>query len=839
MIKYDVSGMTCAACVAHVEKAVKKVDGVDSVDVSLLTCSMTVSGDASPSEVISAVKSAGYGASLSEGDDDFTDKETPKLRKRLITSLCFLLPLMYVSMGHMIGLPLPSFLEGAENTLNFALVQLVLTLIVCVINRKFFISGVKGIIKLSPGMDTLVSLGAGAAVLYGLFVMIEIVFALGRSDTEALMAYRHDLYFESAAMILTLITVGKTLESYSKGKTTSAIKGLLELAPDTAVVIRDGKEVTVKASELSVGEIFLVKAGDRIPADGIVESGDSSVDESALTGESMPVDKSVGDAVSTATVNLNGILYCRITGTGKDTTLSKVIELVKEASATKAPLAKIADKVSGIFVPVVIGIALVTFVIWIALGEGFSFSLARAISVLVISCPCALGLATPVAVMVGNGVGAKNGILFKNAQALENIGGISTMVLDKTGTITEGRPHISETVPAEGVSADELLLLAASLEKHSEHPLARAICSADTLNSDELYAVSDFKVLSGKGLCAVLNDKMLCGGKYEYISETCAVSEKDREYAISLAEKGMTPLFFSYGSKFLGVIAVSDKLKDESAKAISELREMNIRVVMLTGDNRRTAEYIAERVGLPKEDVISDVLPDAKESCVKELSKDGLVAMVGDGINDAPALTRADVGVAIGAGADIAIDAADVILMKSTLEDAVAAVRLSYFAVKNIKQNLFWAFFYNAVCIPLAAGAFYYPFGILLNPMMGAAAMSLSSICVVTNALRLNRAGIYSSDRVKRRKAQRHAPKNTSGENVRYALEIKGMMCEHCEKSVCDALLSFDGVSDVYASHTEGVARFTAPSTLKISAVKKSIKKSGYAVVRVNSGEEN
>jgi len=833
MIKYDVSGMTCAACVAHVEKAVKKVDGIDSVEVSLLTNSMTVSGDATPSEIIAAVKSAGYSASLSEGGNDFEDRETPKLKKRLITSLCFLLPLMYVSMGHMIGLPLPSFLEGAENTFNFALVQLVLTLVVCVINRKFFISGVKGVIKLSPGMDTLVSLGAGAAVIYGLFVMVQILFALKASDTEALMAYRHDLYFESAAMILTLITVGKTLESYSKGKTTNAIKGLLELAPDTATVVRNGEEITVKASELSLGDVFVVKAGERIPADGTVVRGEASVDESALTGESMPVDKSVGSSVSTATVNLNGVLFCRVERTGSDTTLSKVIELVRDASATKAPLAKIADKVSGIFVPVVISIALVTFIAWLLIGQTFSFALARGISVLVISCPCALGLATPVAVMVGNGVGAKNGILFKNAQALENISGISTVVLDKTGTITEGRPHISAMHAAEGVRINELLLYAASLEKHSEHPLARAVCEHESLSDKTLLEVSDFKVLSGNGLCGSVDGELLCGGKLDFISSKCNVGEDMKQKAFSLAEKGMTPLFFSLGEKLLGIIAVSDKVKEQSAKAISELKNMNIRVVMLTGDNRRTAEYIAEHVGLSPKDVISDVLPDMKESCVRELSKDGLVAMVGDGINDAPALTRADVGVAIGAGADIAIDAADVILMKSTLEDAVAAVRLSYHAVKNIKQNLFWAFFYNAVCIPLAAGVFY-PFGILLNPMMGAAAMSLSSICVVSNALRLNRAKIYSNAHDKKRKAHRRPVKPNNGGRVACTLDIKGMMCEHCERSVQDALTAFDGVEDITVSHTEGKARFTAPTSIKMPSVKKALKKEGYPVVNVD-----
>lgn len=835
MIKYDVSGMTCAACVSHVEKAVKKVDGVDSVEVSLLTNSMTVSGDASPSEVIAAVKGAGYCASVSDGENDLVDRETPKLRKRLIASLCFLLPLMYVSMGHMVGLPLPSFLSGAENTLYFALTQLVLTLVVCVINRKFFISGVKGVIKLSPGMDTLVSMGAGAAVAYGLFVLVEIIIAQKAGDMDALMNYRHDLYFESAAMILTLITVGKTLEAYSKGKTTSAIKGLLELAPDTAVVVRDGEEITVKASELKVGDVFVVKAGERIPADGIVCKGEASVDESALTGESMPVDKAEGSSVSTATVNLNGVLYCTVERTGKDTTLSRVIDLVRDASATKAPLAKIADKVSGVFVPVVISIALVTFAIWLIIGKGFSFALARGISVLVISCPCALGLATPVAVMVGSGVGAKNGILFKNAQALENIGGISTIVLDKTGTITEGRPHISEMIPAENISRDELLIYAASLEKHSEHPLARAICESDEIVGKELYEISEFKVLSGNGLCGTYNGKMLCGGKLDFISTKCNVSEKMKTTAQSLAEKGMTPLFFSLGDDLLGIIAVSDKVKEQSANAISELKNMNIRVVMLTGDNRKTAEYIAESVGIPREDVISDVLPDMKESCVRELSSDGLIAMVGDGINDAPALTRADVGVAIGAGADIAIDAADVILMKSTLEDAVAAIRLSYYAVTNIKQNLFWAFFYNAVCIPLAAGAFY-PLGILLNPMIGAAAMSLSSICVVSNALRLNNAKIYSPTHDKKRKAHKRTHVKAAGCDARVScvLEIKGMMCEHCERSVSDAISSFAGVDELYVSHKEGIARFTAPQSINQKKMKKSIKEKGYTVISVS-----
>lgn len=833
MTKYDVSGMTCAACVSHVEKAVKRVDGVDSVEVSLLTNSMTVNGDASVTDVISAVKSAGYGATVSDGEDDLVDRETPKLKKRLILSACFLIPLMYVSMGHMVGLPLPTFLSGAENSLYFALLQLVLTLIVCFINRKFFISGVKGVIKLSPGMDTLVSMGAGAAVLYGLFVMIKMIAAMREGDGEALMSYRHDLYFESAAMILTLITVGKTLESFSKGKTTSAIKGLLELAPDSAVVIRDGKEIKIKASELSVGDIFVVKAGDRIPADGIIERGEASVDESALTGESMPVDKTAGNEVSTATVNLNGVLFCRVTRVGRDTTLSKVIELVKEASATKAPLAKIADKVSGVFVPVVICIALVTFFTWIALDKSFSFALARGISVLVISCPCALGLATPVAVMVGNGVGAKNGILFKNAQALECVGGVSTVVLDKTGTITEGRPHISEILALDPFTEEELILYAASLEKHSEHPLAKAICESSLVEGKALYEVTDFKVLSGNGLSALLGGKAVYAGKYDFVSNFCEISEEVRATAISFAEKGMTPLFFSYDSALMGIIAVSDKVKAQSAKAIAEMKSMNIRVVMLTGDNKKTAEYIAEQVGIPKNDVIANVLPDKKENCIKELLSSGLVAMVGDGINDAPALTRADVGIAIGAGADVAIDAADVILMKNDLEDAAAAIRLSSLAVRNIKQNLFWAFFYNAVCIPLAAGAFY-GLGILLNPMIGAAAMSMSSICVVTNALRLNTVNIYSPKRDKKRKAHKRVLADSSSGTFVYTLEIKGMMCEHCEKSVCDAIASIGGTDNISASHTSGKAVFSAPQSLKISAVKKAIKSNGYSVLSVS-----
>ncbi len=820
--------MTCSACVAHVEKAALKVEGAEKVEVSLLTNSMNVYGDVSPAEVISAVKSAGYGASLSDGEDSFEDRETARMKKRLISSLCFLLPLMYISMGSMWGLPLPPFLSGAENALYFALAQLLLTLPVCVINRKFFISGVKGMLKLSPGMDALVSIGAGASIAYGIYVTVMIAISLNEGNTEAVHGHMHDLYFESAAMILTLITVGKTLESYSKGKTTSAIKGLIELQPEEATLIRGGEELTVKIAELTRGDTVLVRPGERIPADGTVSGGHSSVDESALTGESMPVDKSEGDRVSAATVNIGGVLYVTVSEAGRDTTLSKVVSLVRDAASTKARLAKLADKVSGVFVPVVISLAILTFGIWMLLGEGFSYSLARGISVLVISCPCALGLATPVAVMVGSGKGASNGILFKSAEAIENVGSISVLLLDKTGTVTEGKPHTVGIRPF-GVNEEELMRLAVSIEKMSEHPLARAVCEYDIRG--ELFPVESFKALPGNGLEGIINGKKLHAGKLDFIKNVSSLPEEAEGICLADAEKGMTPLCFSYGGSFIGVVSVADKVKEDSRAAISEFRQMGIRVCMLTGDNRRTAEYIASSVGIPAEDVISDVLPSEKEEQVRRLSGEGLVGMVGDGINDAPALMRADVGIAIGAGADIAIDAADVILMKSSLRDAAAAIRLSRRTVKNIKENLFWAFFYNAVCIPLAAGALV-PLGITLNPMIAAGAMSLSSVCVVSNALRLNTVRVYDTrrDRPIRHKLHKRIEE---ADEVTLTLSVSGMFCPHCEKAVNDAIYSVPGVRDSHTSHGKGESVVVASASLKPSKLKKAIKAAGYKVTSV------
>ena len=767
MEQYNVTGMSCAACSARVEKAVSKVPGVTSCSVSLLTNSMGVEGTADEASVIAAVEAAGYGASVkgaagavsgagsraggaaAAADDDFLkDTETPKIRRRLIASLCFLVPLMYLSMGHMMwNWPLPA--AWAENHVAVGIAQLLLTGIVMVINQKFFISGFKGLIHGAPNMDTLVALGSAASFGYSLYALFAMTAAQMNGDLEGVMSYMHEFYFESAAMILTLITVGKMLEAHSKGKTTDALKGLMKLAPKTAVIVRDGAEVEVSIDQVRKGDIFVVRPGENIPVDGIVLEGMSAVNESALTGESIPVDKKPGDAVSAATLNHSGFIRCEATRVGEDTTLSQIIQMVSDAAATKAPIAKIADRVSGVFVPVVIGIAIVTLIVWLLAGETIGFALARAISVLVISCPCALGLATPVAIMVGNGMGAKNGIMFKTAVSLEETGKMQIVALDKTGTITSGEPKTTDILPAEGVSEEELLTLAYALEKKSEHPLAGAILETGRERGvkDELEVV-DFQAVPGGGLTGELEGSRLTGGNLKYISQTAEVTEAVRRQAEALAEEGKTPLFFAKDGKLLGIIAVADVIKEDSPQAVRELQNMGIHVVMLTGDNERTARAIGRQAGV--DEVIAGVLPEGKESVIRALKEKGKVAMVGDGINDAPALTRADMGIAIGAGTDIAIDAADVVLMKSRLSDVPAAIRLSRATLRNIHENLFWAFFYNVIGIPLAAGVWIPVFGWQLNPMFGAAAMSLSSFCVVTNALRLNWFKVHDASKDKK-----------------------------------------------------------------------------------------
>ena len=737
MEQFQVTGMSCAACSAHVERAVRGVPGVTDVAVSLLTNSMQVEygPPATAEQIVAAVEAAGYGASPGLGDDALEDTETPRLKRRLIASLCFLVPLMYLTMGHMVGLPLPPFLDGHENAFWFALAQLVLTLPVVYINRAFFLSGVKGLVSHAPGMDALVSLGAGAAVLYGLFAMGQIAWGLHTGDMDRVMEYRHDLYFESAAMILTLITVGKLLEAYSKGRTTSALKGLMDLAPQTATLVRDGVESTVPVDQVQQGDLVLVRPGESIPVDGEVVEGSSAVNEAALTGESMPVDKAPGDEVRAATINQTGALLCRATRIGKDTTLSQVIRLVQDAAATKAPLAKVADKVSGIFVPVVIAIAVVTLAVWLLLGQTLTFALSRAISVLVISCPCALGLATPVAIMVGSGVGAKNGVLFKTAAALESTGRIDTVVLDKTGTVTQGQPHVVAVRPAPGVDPARLLTVAAALEARSEHPLALAVLDYAAQEHIAYQPAGEFQAVVGKGLTGQVDGASAFGGNAALLREQSLLTDAVAREGAALAGQGMTALYFACGGQMLGVLGVADVIRPGSAEAVRQMKGQGLRVVMLTGDNETTAKQIAAQAGI--DEVIADVLPDQKEAVVRRLQQTGWVAMVGDGINDAPALTRADVGIAVGAGSDIAIDAADVVLMRDELGAVAEAVRLSRRVIRNIHQNLFWAFFYNAVCIPLAAGA-YSHFGLVLSPMLAAAAMSLSSVCVVTNALRLN-----------------------------------------------------------------------------------------------------
>lgn len=847
MEQYDITGMSCAACSARVEKAVSQVEGVTSCAVSLLTNSMGVEGTASPQAIIAAVENAGYGASVkgasgqraaSENSDDdaLKDRETPVLRRRLIASLGFLAVLMYVSMGHMMWhWPLPSFFEG--NHVAMGLVQLLLAAIVMVINQKFFVSGCKSLLHGAPNMDTLVALGSGASFVYSVYALFAMTDAQVRGDVEAVMAYMHKFYFESAAMILALITVGKMLEARSKGKTTDALRSLMKLAPKTAVLLRDGKEVTVPIEQVRRGDTFAVRPGEHIPVDGVIVDGVSAVDESALTGESIPVDKTTGDGVSAGTVNQSGYLRCEATGVGEDTTLSQIIRMVSDAAATKAPIAKVADKVSGVFVPTVIAIAAVTAAVWLLLGESVGFALARGISVLVISCPCALGLATPVAIMVGSGMGAKHGILFKTAASLEEVGKVQIVALDKTGTITEGAPKVTDLLPADGVSEEELLTAAFVLESRSEHPLAKAIVEAAEQRNLTAAEVTDFQALPGNGLTARLDGVLLAGGNQKFISEGTAFSESTKASAEALAQEGKTPLFFSRNGQLLGVIAVADTVKSDSPQAVSELRQMGIRVVMLTGDNERTARAIGRQAGV--DEVVAGVLPDGKESVIRQLKEYGKVAMVGDGINDAPALTRADIGIAIGAGTDIAVDAADVVLMKNRLSDVPAAIRLGRATLRNIHQNLFWAFFYNIIGIPLAAGVWIPLFGWKLSPMFGAAAMSLSSFCVVSNALRLNLFDIRSAKRDKQvspvqafaiNNSQDTEEEDMFGKNKK-TLKVEGMMCEHCEARVKNALEALDGVEKAEVSHKKGTAVVTCKEEVSDELLKSTVEQQGYQVI--------
>lgn len=845
MEQYSVTGMSCAACSARVEKAVSKVPGVTACSVSLLTNSMGVEGTASPQEIIQAVERAGYGASqkggeakpptTAEAEEALVDHETPILKRRLIASLIFLVMLMYFSMGHMMwGWPLPSFYEG--NHVAMGLTQMLLTIIVMVINQKFFISGFTSLLHRAPNMDTLVALGATAAFGYSTYALFAMTAAQVAGDLAGVMKYMMDFYFESAAMILTLITVGKMLEARAKGKTTDALKGLMKLAPKTATLLRDGQEVKVPIEQVQSGDIFVVRPGENIPVDGVVEEGSSAVNESALTGESIPVDKEAGDSVSAATLNQSGFLRCRATRVGEDTTLSQIIQMVSDAAATKAPIAKIADKVSGVFVPVVITIAVVTTAVWLLLGHDVGFSLARGISVLVISCPCALGLATPVAIMVGNGMGAKNGILFKNAVSLENAGRTQIVALDKTGTITAGEPKVTDILPASDVKEKDLLYLAVSLEQKSEHPLARAILQCGEEKQITPGEATDFQALAGNGLVASCKGKMLYGGNYAFISRKLTVLKQLQEAAENLAQAGKTPLFFAQGKQLLGIIAVADVIKEDSPQAIQELRNMGIQVVMLTGDNERTAQTIAKQAGV--DHVVAGVLPDGKEAVIRKLKEYGKVAMVGDGINDAPALTRADLGIAIGAGTDVAIDAADVVLMKSRLSDVPAAIRLSRVTLRNIHQNLFWAFIYNAIGIPLAAGVFI-PLGLTLNPMFGAAAMSLSSFCVVTNALRLNLFKLHDASRDKKRdlvsislETAKIQPKKEQ-EIMEKTLTIEGMMCTHCEARVKKALEALENVTQAQVSHEKGTAVVTLSADVPDDTLKQAVEAQDYPVTKI------
>ncbi len=848
MRKFTVTGMSCAACSGNVERAVLKVEGVSSCSVSLLTNTMTVEGTASDSDIIRAVEHAGYGAAV-QGEEAATtkdsddNKELKALVRRLIWSVAFLLVLMYVSMGHhMWGWPLPSFFN--DNHVAVGMVQMLLTIAIMFINRKFFISGFKGIFRGVVNMDTLVAMGSGVAFLWSVYVLFAMTGAQAAGDMQAVMSYADEFYFETAAMILTLITVGKTLETYSKGKTTNALKSLMKLAPKTATVVRDGKEVAVPVEQVVIGDVFVVYPGENIPVDGVVIEGETSINESALTGESIPADKTAGSSVSAGTVNLTGFIRCRSTRVGEDTTLSQIIRMVSDAAATKAPVARVADKVSAIFVPTVIGLALITLVVWLAVGETVGFALARAISVLVISCPCALGLATPVAIMVGNGVGAKNGILFKTSTALENTGRTSIVVLDKTGTVTTGEPVVTDILACG--NTETLMAYAYSLESKSEHPLSKAIIKkAQEENITAASETKDFKALPGNGLIGKIKGKEVAAGNYAFISSKAVINAQEKEAADGFAADGKTPLFFSYNGKLLGIIAVADTVRAESADAISELKEMGMHVVMLTGDNARTATAIGKQAGV--DEVIADVLPGDKESVVRRLQKFGKVAMVGDGINDAPALTRADVGIAIGAGTDVAIDAADVVLVKSNLSDVPAAIKLSGATLRNIYENLFWAFIYNVIGIPLAAGVWIPLFGWEMNPMFGAAAMSLSSVCVVANALRLN---LFN---IRKRRKHRRKPlpvkdgrlladggekidetKNKviiGGKNMEITLKVEGMMCGHCEKSVKRALEAIEGVVEATADHVSGDVTVKASKDISVETLKETIESLDYKVL--------
>ena len=839
MKQYNVTGMSCAACAARVEKAVGKVPGVRSCSVSLLTNAMGVEGDAAPEAVIRAVEQAGYGASLQSGapaeqgqaqeEARLEDHETPRLKKRLFWSLGFLLALMYVSMGHMMwGWPLPAFYQ--DNHVAMGLTQLLLAAAVMVINQKFFISGFQSLLHRAPNMDTLVALGSTAAFGYSTYALFAMTAAQVRGDSQAVMTYMMDFYFESAAMILTLITVGKLLEARSKGRTTDALRGLMKLAPKTATVLREGKEISVPIGQVKQDELFTVRPGESIPVDGVVLEGESAVDESALTGESIPADKRPGDGVSAATVNQSGFLKCRATRVGQDTTLSQIIRMVSDAAATKAPIAKVADRVSGVFVPAVMAIAAVTTAVWLLLGQSAGYALARGISVLVISCPCALGLATPVAIMVGSGLGAKNGILFKTAASLEEMGRVQIVALDKTGTITCGQPRVTDVIPAEGVDAHTLLALAAGLESKSEHPLARAVLQRAEEEQIAPEPVEGFRALPGNGLEGRWQGQLLRGGSEVFLRAEGEIPETLARRGAALAEEGKTPLYFSRESRLLGLIAVADVIREDSPRAVQELREMGVAVVMLTGDNARTAKAIGRQAGVDR--VVAGVLPEGKEAVVRQLKAQGKVAMVGDGINDAPALTRADLGVAIGAGADVAIDAADVVLVNSRLSDVPAAIRLSRATLRNIHENLFWAFFYNTVGIPIAAGVFI-PLGLTLNPMLGAAAMSLSSFCVVSNALRLNLFRLRDAGRDGKRKKAPVTIQLKEEPTMEKTMEIRGMMCSHCEAAVKKALEALPQVAQAQVSHETGLAVVTLSGPVDDAALKKAVEDKDYTVVSI------
>ena len=850
MEQYQVTGMSCAACSARVEKAVSHVPGVTFCSVSLLTNSMGVEGSASPQDIIKAVEEAGYGASpkgadsqqssASQAAEALADHEIPILKKRLIASVGFLLVLMYFSMGHMMwGWPVPQWFE--HNHVAMGLLQLLLAGIVMVINQKFFISGFKSLWHRSPNMDTLVALGSMASFVWSVYVLFAMTGAQVSGDMAAVENYMMDFYFESAAMILTLITVGKMLEARSKGKTTDALKSLMKLAPKTAVVIRNGQETTIPVEQVHKGDIFVVRPGENIPVDGVVLEGTSAVNESALTGESIPVDKAAGDMVSAATVNQSGFIRCEASRVGEDTTLSQIIKMVSDAAATKAPIAKIADRVSGIFVPAVITIAVITTIVWLLTGQTFGYALARGISVLVISCPCALGLATPVAIMVGNGMGAKNGILFKTAVSLEETGKVQIVALDKTGTITSGQPEVTDILPAEGFSEEQLLTLAFSLEQKSEHPLAKAVLKKAEERKLHAYEISDFQALPGNGLSGIMNSQTLMGGSMKFISSRVSVPDSLKQQAEHLAEQGKTPLLFASDNKLAGIIAVADVIKEDSPQAVKELQNMGIQVVMLTGDNEKTARAIGKQAGV--DEVIAGVLPDGKESVIRSLKEQGKVAMVGDGINDAPALTRADIGIAIGAGTDIAIDAADIVLMKSRLSDVPAAIRLSRATLRNIHENLFWAFFYNVIGIPLAAGVWIPIFGWTLNPMFGAAAMSLSSFCVVTNALRLNLFKVHDASRDKKiKQAVSILPEKDYNESnkekettsmVKITVNVEGMMCPHCEAHVNEAIKAAFQAEDVVSSHEKKTTVFTSPEHVDEDKIREVIKNAGYEVTGI------